>query len=406
MFYNVICKYWATVIDVNSTITIYLKYLLLNEVTISASKDIEVRWIQMLKHIKVIGSLGEISGSKLPKEHIIQLIERLPLMSSLILLSQLSSEEVKEEGLKKVFRELYNGLARGILDDKSLPPNISREVYARIMSNVDKVINNNIVFSQQSILNLWKWLLSYGNTENLHIIQETKAVISAICYLSLATNDYLYKEEGKSKEDLYAELFSNAVFNHQENAFNAIARTMLIYTEIAKDKTLYHAKEFLDINQDFYNVHGYTIKEHIAIIFGIIACFLKPKELGARWLQNIEELFADMKNSEKAKEIVLSLATDFKSISEWAKQELDSPWNFIEFRKTPLLLIDDKQFLPFSLKLLYEQLFTGLFHKVRHIYPDTDRRFLTFYGKPFERYTQKLALSSVTHSKLPYEVLQ
>lgn len=45
----------------------------------------------MLKHIKTIGSLEEMLGNKLPREHIITLINQVPLMSSAIILSQLST---------------------------------------------------------------------------------------------------------------------------------------------------------------------------------------------------------------------------------------------------------------------------------------------------------------------------
>lgn len=286
-----------------------------------------------------------------------------------------------------------------------MPAPMGKQVYQRILSNFDDVVENSYLFPQQSILNLWKWLLSYGDEKKLQLRQENNGSIRALCYLSLATNDYLTHHIEESEENLYAELFSNAVFNNKENPFNTLARTMLIYTEIAKNKDLYHDKEFLDINKDFYDKNGYEIKEHIGIIFGLIASFLKPKELGARWLQNSDNLFGNMKYCEQAKGVVDSLTTDFESISKWAKRELNSPWNFIEFRKTPLLRISENDFLPFSLNLLYEQLFTGLFHQVRHVYSDTDRRFLTFYGKPFERYTQKLAKESISHTKLPYILL-
>lgn len=359
----------------------------------------------MLKHIKTIGSLEEMLGSKMPREHIFSLVEQLPLMSYAIILSQLSTGSIEEKDLKQVFRQLYYGLARQALEDESMPKIMGRQVYQRILSNFDDVVGNSYLFPQQSILNLWKWLLSYGDEKKLQLRQENDGSIGALCYLSLATNDYLTHHDEESEENLYAELFSNAVFNNKENPFNTLARTMIIYTEIAKDKDLYHDKEFLDINKDFYAKNGYTIKEHIGIIFGLIASFLKPKELGARWLQDSDNLFANMKYSEQAKDVVKSLTTDFESISKWAKQELNSPWNFIEFRKTPLLRINESEFLPFSLNLLYEQLFTGLFHQVRHVYSETDRRFLTFYGKPFERYTQQLAKESITHTKLPYNLL-
>ncbi|SEM52801.1 Nuclease-related domain-containing protein [Mesobacillus persicus] len=359
----------------------------------------------MNKNIKVIACYSEIMGNKMPKEDIIKLIKRVPLLSSFILLSQISSDGIDETRIKGAFKELYEKFAVGILNNKSLPSNLREQVYKNVITKFNHEVENNVVFSQQSILNLWKWLLAYGDVNNINLLQEKTASLSAITYLALATNDYLDNENRQTTEELHSEVFSNAFFNHQENTYNTLARTILIYTEIAMNKALYHENEFLDINHDFFNAFGYSIKEHIGLIFGLIACFYKPRELGSRWLQNPEVLLANLKFKDQAKDMLSSLTTNFKSISIWSKQKLDSKWDFMEFKKTPLIKLEDDQFMPFSLKLLYEHLFMGLYHKIRHIYPEDDSSFLTFYGKPFERYAQNLAQNSVNESKLPYSVI-
>ncbi|SMQ77479.1 hypothetical protein SAMN05444673_2807 [Bacillus sp. OV166] len=358
----------------------------------------------MLKHVKVIATNEEILGNKKPKAEIQELIFRLPLLSIFVLLSQISSNEVDENVLKKEFKETYIGLLNKQFDGNPPPKVVSERVYTTLLDKFNKTLEN-ALFPQQSILQLWKWVLAYGDPEKIDLYQEN-GCLTQICYLALLVNDHLDQPNQRvSNEQLYAYLFSNTVFNNEDNLFTTIARTVMIYSDIAKNKELYNNKEFLDINEDFYRVNGYKIKEYIAVIYSLIVVFLKPKDLGLNWTQHKEEMLSHTKLAPLAREIINSIIVDYETISKWAKQELDSIWDFTEFRKKPLLLLENEQFLPFSLKLLNEQLFNGLFHKVRHIYPDKDTRFLSFFGKPFEKYTQILLRESINQSKLPYVFL-
>ncbi|MDA2180096.1 NERD domain-containing protein [Bacillus cereus] len=360
----------------------------------------------MLKHTKIMATHGELFGSVLPRRDIINLIERMPLLSSFILLSQISTDNFREEELKGLFKEMYIDKINSALRMRgNLPNEIKRAAYGESLKNFNEAIQKNVVFSPQSILQLWKWVLAFGDANKMEDFQQNPHSIYSLFYLSLLVNDYLYTGKDEVNEELYAELFSNAVFNHRENIFNTLCRTMLIYTEIAMDKSLYHQNEYLDINKDFYESFGYSIKEYISVIYALMAAFLKPKKLGEEWVHDIDVMFKDTRFRDTAKDVVSSLMTDFNSISKWAQEELDSTWNFIEFSKKPFLQVDESRFLPFSMKLVYEQLFVNLFHKVRHCYDEADRSFLDFYGKPFEKYVQRIAEHASSQSKLPYKFI-
>ncbi|PHC09936.1 hypothetical protein COE99_09530 [Bacillus toyonensis] len=359
----------------------------------------------MIKHVKLIATHKELFGDIVPRKDIINLIKRAPLLSSFILLSQISTDDFEEEELKQLFKEMFLDHVNIMLNHNCFQNEIGDRLRVELQTRFDRTIKNNVIFSSQSILQLWKWLLAYGDMSKINDFQEMPFSVYAILYKSLLVNDYLYSGNGEINEELFAEVFSNAVFNSNENIFNTLCRTLLIYTEIAKDKELYDEKEYLDINYDFMSVHGYSIKDYISVIFALMAAFLKPKKLGEQWLQDIDDMFKDTKLKDTARDIVSSLTTDFNTISKWAKAELDSTWNFIEFSKKPFLKVGGNQFLPFSMKLVYEQLFMSLFHKVRHCYDEKDKSFLTFYGKPFERYTQQIAEHATTQSKLPYKFI-
>ncbi|QEO60777.1 NERD domain-containing protein [Bacillus altitudinis] len=357
----------------------------------------------MIKHFANLATYSDLFGTKKTREEIIELIRNLPLLSSFILLSQISTGVYKDEELKNhLVKNCYNHLNHSFKNNP--PPSfVSEKVYSHFLDKID-ILKRNFVFSPQSILTLWKWILAYGDKSKFNDLQSGVNGLSTLSFLTLMTNDYLTKDKF-SKEELNAEIFSNMVFNNQENILNAISRAVIIYTEIAIDRELFSENEFVDINSDFFDKYGFTIKEHISIIFGLLAAFMQPKDLGEKWLQNIDEIFSQSRLQDLSKEILTALTIDFDSISTWAKNKIDSFWDYQELKIKPLLMVNEKQFLTFSTKLLQEQVFTGLYHKVRHIYPENDKRFMDFYGKPFEKYAQNLVKDALKQTKLKYKFI-
>lgn len=354
-----------------------------------------------MKHVGILSSFSAIFGKKQSKSEIIDLIQKTPLLSSFILLSQLSTdsfnekdfiEQFKKQSLKQIEKEFIHNPSPGL---------ISEGVYQEFEKDLKK-LDETVTLSPQSILNLWKWLLAYKENKEMKYSNVNDSVFKII-YLALLTNDYLTSEI-KSEDELFAQVFSNAVFSKEENGFNSLSRTYSIYIDIAQDESLFKG-HYLDLNKDFRNEYGYSIKEYISVIFGLITSFLNLKEVGQSWLLNIDEVFTNSKLNDISKEIVNSLSIDINSASSWSADNIDSIWNFQKFREKPLLFVNDKQYLPISLKLLYEQLFTGLFHKIRHIYPINNKSFLDFYGMPFQKYTESIICNSIQKSKLKYTLI-
>lgn len=88
----------------------------------------------MLKNVKIIATLSEVTGVKQPEENIIRLIEQLPLLSSGIFLSQLSTENVDEDIFKKALGDLYESFAIEIMNDESFPKFLRERVYKNIIT--------------------------------------------------------------------------------------------------------------------------------------------------------------------------------------------------------------------------------------------------------------------------------
>ncbi|HWO74724.1 MAG TPA: hypothetical protein VNM69_02265 [Bacillus sp. (in: firmicutes)] len=354
----------------------------------------------MNKSIEVMVGYSDLFGGtkKKDREDIIKMVNQLPLCSSFILLSQFSANKISEKTIKQFFKNYYEAF----ISHRELPNGLSKQEIKDAMSSLDSKIKKGVLYSHQTILQLWKWLLVYGDSNKLLQLQEPISNLNRLTYLSLLTNDYLY-EEGNS---ILSELFSNGVFNNEEEIMHSIVRTKLIYMDIAQRKEIYNEKEYLDINKDFFDINGYTLNEHLAVIFGLMSLFMNSFEIGEEsWIKNINDAFKKTKMESKSKEIVSSLLIDYPTVKDWAEHEMNSYWNFLEFRRKPLFEIENGHFFPFSLKLLQQQLFEGLFHKVRHCYTEADKRFLSFYGRPFEKYVQILGAESIESSRLPYDLI-
>lgn len=305
----------------------------------------------------------------------------MPLSTMFTVLSQLSNNEINQRYIMEEFISL-----------------LRKHKFSESKINE---LNKRVIFSPQGLLHLWKWLFAYGDESRLNFEVDVELGLKTLIYHCLITSDHLYLKD----IDLKYQMVSNASFNLQEDVGASIARTAYIYFILAQDKTLYEKKEFIDINSDFETKYGYTIKEYLAILFGFIAVFMKRGDIGQNWVKNIDLIFSDTKLANKATTIISPLIINFHEAKNWSINTLDSTWDFSLFKQKPLFIIDNKNIMPISLKVLYEQVFIGLFHKIRQCYDENDKRFLSFFGRPFEKYIERVTANSISLSKLPFVII-
>ncbi|MEH6949733.1 hypothetical protein V7068_22360, partial [Bacillus sp. JJ634] len=159
----------------------------------------------MLGHIGILASHSDTFGEKKSVDEILEIIQQLPLLTSFISLSQISTEVYNEGHFKNNFKELYFNLLNDTFKKNPPPEWVSQKVYQELKNKINK-IENTVAFSAQSILHMWKWLLAYGNIDQINHLQDSELNTIQLYYLSLMTNDYLYSGTNKN-EELYAELF-------------------------------------------------------------------------------------------------------------------------------------------------------------------------------------------------------
>ena len=332
-------------------------------------------------------------GKKYNKDKFIEQIRQLPLNGIFDILSQLLFYEVKDKKINSKVTQYY----KKYID--LLEPNNSYR--AKIYMD-----SGNFFYSHQSLLNLWKWLLAYGDKSKLQQSIDFGKGIFGVIYFSQIIGDY---ESESAFNHVSYYMFQNALFNSSEDPLTLFGRALRIYTDIARDRSLFKEKEYVDFNTDFESFYGYSIKEYIAVLFAIMSHFLKSKSdpITTKWRTNFEKYFSESIISDKALKIVSSLSASFDEYSEWAKESVNKIWDFRLFQEKPLLLLPDGNYLPISKNYLLNQLFDGLFYKIQAAYSQKELKdkFHTFFGKPFEEYAKIITDEALKTANKKYKLI-
>jgi hypothetical protein len=215
-----------------------------------------------MKYLRSYIHYSCIFGKKYEKAEFIRRIKELPQIGGfLVIVSQLLSNPSCNEDL------------------------VIRENFIEFLSSLDEhnyfdireKIAGHYIYTPQSLLTVWKWLLAYGDLTKLEGSVDRINGLNAVLYFCIIVSDFL--NESIDIENLKYELIQNGNFNNYQDNVAEIARTIWIYDYLAKDKTLYEEKEYIDINKEFKSKYGYEIKQYISYLYGIIFSFtLKGNE--------------------------------------------------------------------------------------------------------------------------------
>jgi hypothetical protein len=258
-------------------------------------------------------------------------------------------------------------------------------------------------------LSVCKWLLAYGDPDKFDLPADIEWTTGITVYLCVIVSDHLYERkadpEEHSEHTIY-EVVRNAVFNASENPYLAIARTNYIYKTLGGNRDLYEPKEYVDYISRFQSENGYSIDDYLAVLFGIIAGLMRtPADLIIGWSHDADQWFSQTAMKNLARQIIQDqMLLSIQDARSWAFDTIDAPWDFSLFQSRPLLAVNDQVLFPIYPRFLYDQIFHGLYHKIRHCYPATDTDFMRFFGRPFEEYVKLLVRESTQSSPLPYLV--
>jgi len=251
------------------------------------------------KYIKTYCTYKDLFGKKYDKARLIKFIKNLPLNGIFDILSQLafidyndraSNEEVTEYYIKHI--DLFE--ESNTTDAKEYMQGVSQK-------------QQMFIYSPQSLLTVWKWLLAYGDEKRLNESIDLEKEVCIAIYLSQIVSDY-----NKTTSAEY-ELFRNAVFNSTINLKNAISRANFIYIDIAQKKELFNKKEYIDFNDDFKSFYKYSLEEYMEILLPIASGYIsKANGVHTGWKMNFKKYFSKSLFSEKAEKVVELLSANFE----------------------------------------------------------------------------------------------
>ncbi|WP_440970353.1 hypothetical protein ACSS6N_25145 [Peribacillus frigoritolerans] len=322
----------------------------------------------------------QVYGIEPIKDEVINSIKSLNLENILILVSQFSAiEEYQANKIKHIYLDTI------------------RNFFGR-NTEINK---DEVIFAPQSILYLYKWLLAYGQESKLIEEFQKKDVVNTI-QLSLQVSDFLPKNI--EIDDFLLHVLS---FSKHTNIGNELARAYFIYCELAKERNLYIEKEFVDINEDFINFYGYSIEQYLAVNFALLNLVLPQKiPLSRSWVKNKNKLFKNTELKKIAPKIIDDLSINISEAKEWAKSTIDNSWDYLKIQQFPLLKLNSDEFIPFNYDVLSNGIFDGLYHRIRGCYSKEDKRFLDFFGRPFEKYIEIILKKAIQNSRFKYEYIE
>ncbi|APB70962.1 hypothetical protein PPYC1_11565 [Paenibacillus polymyxa] len=344
--------------------------------------------INTSNYVKTYITLSDlIGGEKNSKEEIIEKISKVPLGGVFIILSQMNSYGGENPGIRKIFLDYLKSIGS---------------------KDLSQVLGDSSLYSEQGLLTLWKWFFVYGNYNSINESVDPIIGVNQIIHLCIAVSDYLSDEISEEKANNY--FFSNSVFNNKSNLGSDLARSSLIFGEIAQNENNFISKDFIDINKMFSDKYGYSIQDYLAIIYGLIAGFLNKGTNNAAirsdWNKSIN-YFDKTHNPDLGKKIIDEISTSFVDAKIWAQTSINNPWDYTLFRQKPLLKLENGNFYPINLSLLFDKVLSDLYFKIRETSPKNSTQIISFFGKCFEKYVEIITKETIESRKnnIPYEFI-
>lgn len=349
-----------------------------------------------LKFFKTCVTYSDIFGRPFDRNELKQAIGAMPWGALLNVAAQMLASPMNSRDIRKKF---YSSMVALGFDRDAL------ELLTLRYSGSELV-------HPQGLLAVCKWLLAYGDPAKFDDPADTNWAIGATVHLCIIVSDYLYEHvAGEAEndetfvEDVLNELISNFVFNAPNDPFSAIARTHYIYMQLGTNRALYSPKEYVDFSARFEEVNGYCLEDYLSVLFAMSMTLTQLPHIEVGWVRDLKLWFSQTGMAGLAERIAREqLLVTLDEAREWAVKTIDWSWDYGLFQAKPLIAVGEQCFFPVYHKFVHDQIFQGLFHKIRHCYPEEDQNFMRFFGRPFEEYVKLLVKQGVETSGLPYQV--
>lgn len=299
---------------------------------------------------------------------------------------------------------LFNKKAQKILVRKILPTEIAKDVESSLTAE-----RNKFAFFGQQILALLKYSFVFGSPRPASNFEEGRTfpqfTTTLLGVTDLLDQHYSLEEaEAGSRDDavraMKGMVIRNLYLNSTQQLRSLIPRYHRLFFEIPRMESLRHSPDYVDLADSFREATGLDFRTFYSIGFGILAQFLR---ISALHLESLAHFFIRSDTyfrltSVPPSEVKLALAEFSKDVDHFRSKFCEQlgarpdlfPWDFMEFRRYPLLRLEDRVFVPLSLRFLQERISAGiywiLFDHFQAQGEDKRLQFTRFFGEIFEHY--------------------
>ena len=333
-------------------------------------------------------SFSDVSNQPPYENYIINSIKEFDLFESLILFSRLNFFLCDTEFAVSLENQK-------ILCEKFLNRYYRDKVY-------EKLSHNKILFNRHQILYLIRKVFLHCTEKNgfsfeyvgkKHILGICCLIANYFIYFPAKSNSVFESmSDFEKKIYLWHHFLPSYEIHNPPDIRHEIVRNRYIYKSI-----LSKIEELKYINDVLLKIESISLDDYLNIMFSIIALFLQRREgilnYGGKTFIEKKELLANTNFDPDAVSRILSLISFpyYKYKDEIAKSgESENPFNFITFRKYPLVNIKEK-FFCLDLNFVNDKLSLGLFWLIHdNLQNELKNKYHSDWGFLFEEYIKSI----------------
>lgn len=257
------------------------------------------------------------------------------------------------------------------------------------------------IISLQTALILIKKALNYcvNNSSNIEDFEVTLNDYKFVMNLFLILSEELDDKMESNDVDVNHFIYCNYHLNNGETIAYMFLRSYFIFEKMLKDKSNFDGDiqpQFKEYFNDFMKKYGYTPTEYLFVLFSELLKYTSDLQISKTSLwRNVGDFVKKTHLFDIDKKVIFDLGLSIQSYSEWAKDAHNNEWDFSKFLEYPFIISESGKYISISDYTLKNCFFEKLYWQVRACYPKDDDRAMDFYGRPFEKYIQKLTSSAI-----------
>lgn len=252
------------------------------------------------------------------------------------------------------------------------------------------------IISVQMLMLLLKKVIQYGdygtlsNTDYEVKEEDYKKIIQ----LQLAVVESVSEMDASDPNTDYF-LYATYHLNYRRNLANEFLRTYYMLEILSRDKNNFDSdvqNEYRDYYAAFQARYDITPSQYIFLIFGEVDTYFSGVNgmlFQSMW-RDVESKYGHLKNAPLVKKALGLLSRPVKEYQEWADNTGDRRWDFSDFYSFPFMEDSSGKYISVSDVTLINAFFEKAFWMIRDCYPEDDSRAMSFYGRLFEKYIQKI----------------